>query len=206
MLPNEWHGRSARDSISTTTCSASATAGMNSPAVCAVVRTVTSCPGTGVTTASAQSRPGRHAVASPVSANVTAPNSTRALMASVPSSSSGTNSSVSTRFSCAPLSTTSTSARPSWRPATRNRMRYVHAVLRLNALVRQLTMYSWFTKSTRTVSEPGPVVVVKVMGSLAPQAVPAGSSVISTTGESVPSNVPVKVGWFVTGGSPYKGG
>ena len=63
----------------------------------------------------------------------------------------------------------------------------------------QLTMY--ISPSTRIVSEPGPVVVVKVMGSLAPQAVPAGSSLISTVGDSFASNVPVKLGCRVIGGS-----
>src|SRR3989442_12080226 len=83
-------------------------------------------------------------------------------------------------------------------------MRYVHAVLRLNAAVCQLTMYNWFAKSTRTVSEVGPVVVVNIATTRSEQPVTPSSSLISTTGASVPSNVPVNGGCRVIGGSRYR--
>ncbi|TMA56326.1 MAG: hypothetical protein E6J75_09940 [Deltaproteobacteria bacterium] len=74
-------------------------------------------------------------------------------------------------------------------------------MLRLNAFVCQLTTYSWCAGSGCTVSAPGPVVVVNVATTRFEQPVTPSSSLISTTGASVPSNVPVNVGCRVIGGS-----
>ena len=72
--------------------------------------------------------------------------------------------------------------------------------LRLNCAVCQLTTY-WFP-TRRTVSDPGPVVVVKV-AIVAPQTVPMRAQ-ICTTGLIPGLNTPTKLGGGTMGGKNQK--
>src|SRR2546422_116013 len=168
------------------------------------------CPA--VTMASPQSRPGRQA-SSPVSAKNAAPNPMKNLNGSDPSSSSGTASLFrkAAFLNAFPLSTISTSAKPSPKPGTvsvpssSTASRYTQgAWTALKFLVFQTIPYCLFEASITTLKS-GPLVVVKTAidwaGQLADGSVNDALWVTRTRGDRPRLNFSLIVGFDTTGGS-----